>query len=505
MKTKITIFLTIFCLTFGFTNLKAEAQLGDLLGSIAGNIFGSGVQNVRIISDASESAITTAIKTTLSSITGGQTADAIEQLLFKEQVLDPAAWGMAKQMQQQLTGELLKWLGGQQPGQDGQIPFVQNYSEYYQNINDQVAGDFIFSEGLDTSGQSDPEKAHRVRTALYNGYLSQREKGVNGGVLQSTEGDTNQYKSISHRLLGDFVNCRDDMCAVYEGQNTLNRRQANAIQNERDLISNTRGMLPQRVCTDVETANGGNRTDCRIVNPPSLAADMVSFNLVELPGLQMLNMDEFNEIASNLMNNLANQALQGLTGVLGLTGNPIYSQSIFGPDGALSYVEALITDNITQYQVNNSNVIKEALAIEQEYLQLQQHILNEVSALQTKLDQNKEEFSPCFDMELTDELKKARENGLAGTSVASTTISILTTLDTQYSSSDATTKNAALVSYNAYKTQGLFQTAYKNQELKISYIDLEFSQMVDRFKYDTAISKQNCGGEFDYDGILLSQ
>src|SRR5690606_7170621 len=118
------------------------------------------------------------------------------------------------------------------------------------------------------------------------------------------------------------------------------------------------------------------------------AADMTSFNLVEMPGLQLLNMDEFNEIASNLMNNLANQALQGLTGVLGLSGNPEYSSNVFGPEGNLSYVDALIQDNVTAYQTGMPNPISESLKVEQQYYSIQSYILNEIKELEDKLADN---------------------------------------------------------------------------------------------------------------------
>ncbi|MEX0912918.1 MAG: hypothetical protein WDZ56_00135, partial [Candidatus Paceibacterota bacterium] len=198
--------LTIVLLGFsGLAVQKAEAQFGDLLGNLFGGLTG-GTQNVRIIGDASESSLTTAIKTTLAAITGQETSDAIQQLLFKEQVLDPAAWGMAKEMQQQLTGELLKWLGGQQPGQDGEVPFIQDYGEYYQNeVVDKVAGEYIFTDRAgDGSGQCDQEKSHKVLTALNNAYQSERQKNQQGGALQCGNEETNDnYENAFHRLFAD--------------------------------------------------------------------------------------------------------------------------------------------------------------------------------------------------------------------------------------------------------------------------------------------------------------
>ncbi len=76
-------------------------------------------------------------------------------------------------------------------------------------------------------------------------------------------------------------------------------------------------------------------------------------------------------------------------------------------------------------------------------------------------------------------------------------------LDQQYTgATDAATRNAALSTYNTYKTQGFFHTNYEIQEIQITFIDLEFAQLVEKFKYDTAVERQQCGGSFDYDGIL---
>lgn len=511
MRNKLFIIPVVVAI-FSFGSLaipKAEAQLGDLLGNIVGGVLGggSGVQTVRIISDASEASITTAIKSTLTALTGQQTSDAIEQLLFKEQVLDPAAWGMAKQMQQQLTGELLKWLGGQQPGQDGEVPFIQDYAEYYQTeVVDKVVGEYIFTDGAgDSAGQCDPEKSHKVKAALKEAYQSVKEKAEGGGALQCDNPNAkDKYSNAFHRLYADFLECRDEACGVFVGQDEINKRIAKALELEKQVVTNSQGFRPQRVCVNGEvTVTGATKTKCRLVNPPSLAADMVSFNLVEMPGLQMLNMDEFNEIASNLMNNLANQALQGLTGVLGLSGNAEFSVNVFGEEGNLSYVDALVQDDVTAYQNNLGNPIADSIVTEQKYLALQTNILDEIKKLEDSLTSNKEQFAGCFDLELTNELKQIKADGTTNSNIASTTLSILGVLNKQYTeATDATAKNATLTTYNTYKTQGFFHTNYEVQEIQISFIDLEFAQLVDRFKYDTAVERQQCGGSFNYDGIL---
>jgi|GEM_PF-5248681 len=487
--------------------IRAQAQVGDLLGQIVGGITGTGgAQNVRIIGDASEASLTTAIKTTLSAITGERTADAISQLVLKETVLDPAAWGMAKQLQQQLTGEFLKWLGGQQPGQNGEVPFVQDYDEYFSDIVDQEVGQYLFNEKAgDATGQCSPEESHQVITAALNSYNVKKQRSQNGGALQCSDQNNNSYKNGLDELVGDFLNCKDRLCEFFTTETELQRRTTNAIENERMILTISNGFKPQRVCNEVTTAGGVSRSDCKIVNPLTLGSDMSSFNLVEMPGLQMLNMDEFNEVASNLMNNLANQALQGLTGVLGLTGNPSFSVNIFGTEGNLSYVDALTRDSVTNYQSNTANPIKDSIKIETDFATMQRQILTEISAIDSKLQSNEEQFGNCFDMELTEELTKAKTTVSTNSDIASTSLAILNVLDQQYdSTNDFNVRNSVLMSYTDFKDKGYFHTAYQNEEFKITYLDLEFAKMTDRFRYDMAVERQKCGGDFDYEGILDS-
>lgn len=511
MKNKPIIYIlslssVVFSLFFFYSH-PAKAQF-EFLGDILNQFIGTNVQNVRIIGDNSEASLTTAIKTTLSAITGERTSNALEQLVFKEQVLDPAAWGVAKKLQQQLTGDLLKWLGGQQPGQNGEVPFVQDYSEYYQGVVDQVAADYIYNDKAGAaSGQcatSDPEKEHRVLVALRNSYVSEKQKAEGGGALRCEESDNDSYKNATDRLLGDFLTCKDEACATFAGWGEMAWRAENALEAERQMLTISRGMKPQRVCQTVTNSNGTQQTECPLINPPFLAADTTSFNVVQMPGFQLLNMDEFNEIASNLMNNLANQALQGLTGVLGLSGNPSYSQNVFGVEGNLSYVDALVRDDISRYQTGSESPIKPTLDIEIQFFGIQSNILSTIGELEAKLAENKEQFSSCFDLELTDRLKEIKTKASTDATISSTTIAILTVLNTQYNAAttDAATRNTVLVTYADYKNQGFFHTTYQIQELQISFVNLEFARLVDKFRYDMALERQSCGGDFDYDGIL---
>lgn len=463
---------------------------------------------VRIISDISEPARTTAIRTTLIAGTSAKTSEDLYELVLKELVKDSGSWNLAKQLQQQLTSEMLKYLGGQQQGQNGQVPFVQNYAEYRQGVADVVAGEYLFDDKAgDAAGQCSPQSSHKVRVAIFNTLTKARNDALNGGALScggSSGSNPTDYDSSLHRLLGDFAKCRDELCRVFQGTREAYERIANAEENELLAINNARGFIPQRVCDEVEDADGRVRRRCEIVNPPSLAADAAAFQLVELPGLSLLNIDEYDEVVSNLMSNLTNQAINGLTGVLGLSGNSKYGQNIFGQNGNLSYAEALAKDDLSQYQSGGLiNPVAEALKNEREYNLIQTQILATIKGLEDKLAANTEQFPRCFDMELTADLKKTKEDSTSNLTISSTTLAVLINLNQQYATSTNTVaKNAALTTFTQLKNQGLFRTAYQNQELRLTFIELTFAAWVDRFKYDMALERRRCGGSFDYEGVI---
>lgn len=460
------------------------------------------LDQVHVVADTAETTIKNTLNTELIRARTALTGTRIDFNDLKEKTLDPIAWGMAKQLQQQLTGNLLKWLGGQLPGQNGQVPFVQNYSEYYQNVVDQVVGEYLFEDkGGDMTGQCGEERTNRVLTTAYNSYMSDRQDSQQGGALQCGEEDLGDYESAGDKILGDFLECRDELCAYYATQEELAARTASAVENERQLLDQTGGMIPKRVCRS--TGSGVSDTICELVSPAFVVSDSISFMLTELPGLQMLQTDEFNEVVSNLMSNLTNQAITGFTGVLGLSGNPTYSSKVFGEGGNLSYVDALVADDITRYQIGTENPIKAALKAAKDYKAMLDKILADIKGLEDQLAADTAEFRPCFDLTLTPDLIQAKASATSSLTVATTSIAILATLDQQYASStNASERGAIMNMFASYQSQGFFRTEYDNQEFKTTFLDYTFAQWVDKFKYDIAVERKSCGGEFNYTGVL---
>ncbi len=481
LKSRILGIVFVFCLTMLFIPInQVHAQ-----------------QAVVVLEDIAKTTIARTIDIALSKVSDALTASGIQSLTLKEYVLDAIPWLAKEQLQQQLSAQFVKWLGGQLPGQNGQSPIIKNYSEHYRKILDGVAGEFTF--GKELSGLCSEENNFFVRQEVYQYYIESRREEVNQCEPENSEDQV----GILEQMFRENAGCNDINCAGYKAKAALTERQAQALANEKQVLDYTKGLEPTRVCKTINDPDGYPRQICEIVNPPSVLPDTASFILGQLPALQLLNMDEFNEVVSSFMSNLTNQAITGITGALGLSGDPNYSANVFGPGGNLSYADALAQDDISQYQSTAQNPIKDTLRTERRYTELQQEILSEIAALEDRLAENEAEFPSCFDLELTDELQKAKADALTNLNISSTTIAILVVLDQQFdNSTDGNTRNAVLNTFISYQSQGLFRSDYENQELEISYIDLEFAKMVDRFKYDTAVERHSCGGDFDYDGVL---
>jgi hypothetical protein len=477
---------------------QAEAALGDLLGGLIGG-GGGKAQPVRIVQDVSETTILNTLKTVLIEAASALTSLNIESLNLKETTLDPIAWNLAKQLQQQLTGDLLKWLGGQQPGQNGQAPFVQNFAEHYAEVMDGVAGDVIFN---DLTGSCSPAQDFQAQRDAYEAYVRNRT-GQEAFSCHNPNATAAANESILERMFKNTVNCDGTTaCASLKGERIVAERIANAVSNEQNILEITGGMKPQRVCGSVTDPDGGTSTDCRIVNPLFLARDAVSFQLTQVPSLQLLQMDEFNEIVSSFMSNLTNQAVQGLTGVLGLGGNPDFTNKVFGPDGTLSYVDALLQDDIVQYQNPGTNPIKESLAAERRNRTLQTSVRDQVTAVENKNNANKQTYGSCYNLALPSTLAQAKTEAVAAIANSNTAITLLTTLDTQFSSKEAGARNAALSTYMGYRGQGMFRDEHQNRQFELTFVNYTFAVALDRFKYDLATEQKDCGGPFDYNGAL---
>lgn len=469
------------------------------------------VEAVTIEADISIPSLTTAFKSTLSLIENTITAAAVEALALKELSLDTIAWNIGKQTLQQLTGDFLKWLGG---GENGDIPFATNLGDEYLDAAAGAGGGGIFGSTL--NGLCSEEETYQVRVEVYEWYIENFQKTE---AFSCVDEELEQEKVVSPSLaiLRSYTSCDgDDICAGFKGIKEVNKAIADAQFIRAQELNIGRGFKAQKVCRPITDSAGNTTQKCDIVSPLSLRADAASSYLVDLPLQQLINMDELNEVISGFAANLTNQAISSITGSLGLAGNNPYSaaNNIFGPNGNLSYADALAQDDITQYQTATTNPIEKSLKAEQDYLALVTDILNQVvgdeiednsiHGLEEELERNREEFPSCFEMGLTEELESDKQLYTPEKISTEVTIQFLTELNRRYKeTTDANVRNAIYGVYTEQAdTTGGYRNESQNQELKISYIDYEFAEMVDKFKYDMAVERYNCGGDFNYEGPL---
>lgn len=535
IKTKILLLCLIFVfLPIGQSGIqKVEAQiLGNVLGNV-GNIvqdllgIGGGGDTVRVVQNTSETAVRTALDGALARAFQAITSGELQSINLKETVLDPIAWNMAKQLQQQMTGNMLKWLGGQLPGQNGEVPFTQNYTENDQEILRNVMGRYLSENATgQNSGSCNPEHTFRVRTAVLNAYREDVQSAEVGTALSCQDPNSpnsNQtYSSLAHKIMGDFLECRDETCSFFAAREEGYRRALNAQEAEQEIRMHTRGMEAQRVCENVQGPGGLTQERCYLVNPPHVAAEAVTEQLVSAPSRQLAQIDEFNEIVSNFMNQLTNEAVLGIsslannvdfTGVLGLSGNPDFTNLLFGPDGALSYVDTLLQDDVAQYQSggtgSGSVPIVDSLGAEQTNLSLQNEILSKIAAVENQNDANKDDYGSCYDLSLTSDLQQAKQVTTEEKQRAEASVEILNQLKEEYdNASDATARNVAVSKYATYRNQGIFSTEQQNQELEQT-IDHTLEILLRQFEYAMEAESSSCGSstfkrpdEEHYAGII---
>lgn len=477
--------LTLICLPVGFSGVNtADALLG-------GGISGA----VRIIEDVSTTNVTNSIKNTLSNVLNGIIAESQQSLTFKEFTLDPIAWNMSKQLQQQLTADTIAWVNS---GDNGEANFITNYEKHYGEIADEVAAEFIF--GSATDGLCSERSSFEVQAALLRDY-TENIKGEKGLECTLDQGDTTGGDSEHplNTVLKTFTNCANDpFCARLELRSELLDEIASKQENEKQVLDYTRGFKPQRVCQGTVNSNGDEIEECDLVTPPSLIPDAVSFQVAEMPGLQLLNTDEFNEIVSGFMSNLTNQALGSINGLMSLGGNEKYSNNVFGPSGNLSYIDALVQDDVSRQQSLTNNPIETALRAEVRYQDLQEEILDQVISLDNRLQNADNELGSCFDLELDQDLVAAGNSAANNLDISSTTLAILIVLNTQYQNADdGNVRNAVLTTFKEYEAEGIFRTEFENQDLELSYINFEFAEMVDDFTSKTDTEIRGCDADPD--------
>ena len=389
------------------------------------------------------------IQTTLSALSSA----SLEQ---KELVWDGLFFDIAQQALQQMTNDILKWVSS---GFDGEPAFVTDLLGYLRDVADDVAGDFIYGEGLSTI--CTPFKIDVVTTIAKE--YQEAQHGEVKDRLECTIDDI-QGGNPAAFLKGEISAGGWSMWfeTVLNPENTSIGAKLIGQAALRDAVADHQaaaaedyrigeGFPSQKVCTD-----GPN--DCIITTPGSVIADQVSFAL-QIPALRLLQADEMNEVIGALFGNLANQAISGVNGLLGLGGNASFSVSEFGVSGSLSYLDAISEEQAANTSMGaGGNRIEQALRTETQVLELQLAIVTELDGISAAFLEAQEPFEDdsCWNLDFPASLSDKLDELIAEVPTTIETVVALESLLEEYQqSNDPSSQLSALRKLSQMQSEGV--------------------------------------------------
>jgi len=297
---------------------------------------------------------------------------------YKTNFLDCITRVWAKVILQQITNSVVNWINS---GFNGQPAFVTNYNQFFNNVANQAAGEFI--KGSSLSFLCSPFQA-QIRLAIARSYAQRNAQSctftsIMSNLTKFTGGNfaAGGWKGL---ISLNTMPTNNPYGAYMYGQIGLSNAQSNALRNSNTDLINGRGFLSfkKEECTGPLDPLSGNRTGCttKIATPGSTIADSLTKTLGV--GQDSLNMAKsFDEIISALLYQLMTRVLQnGLSSVSGTNG---YAGNYLTPDqqAAQGQGNTLLTSLQNVVQVAQQyGTVKQASArdiqtLQQQYLSLQ--------------------------------------------------------------------------------------------------------------------------------------
>lgn len=444
---------------------NAEAQLGPI--SFSGGI------NVTDIGQT--------LVNTLSQLSSA----ALEQ---KELVIDPLFYQIAQQALQQMTNDILTFVNS---GFDGEPAFITDLSEYLQEAEDDVAGEFIYGDELSSlcePFQLDVRLELSEQHRKESGYVEYKDQ-----VTCTLNGYSNNMEAF---LSGDFN--AGGWSAWFETslnpQNTslgaklatgmkLDEKKETAKDLKLEEYQKNDGFKDLVACD----ASGDN---CKVTTPGNMIKDQASFALT-LPGLSLLNADEMNESIGALFGNLANQALTGVNGLLGLSAN-----ASFGVSGNLSYLDAIQEEGVNNSQtgLGNGNKIQQALITETKVLEMQLAIVTQVDDVVTLFEEKREPYKTdaCWNLVLPTKLSTTLSDLLVQVPKTVETVITLQELSDEYDNTSGTSGQLKLLQ-QLTSMQSNGSLGGQASVVKYDYfLNSELKKLIDDFIKEIAAEEKSC-------------
>ncbi len=264
------------------------------------------------------------------------TAFANNSLFVKEYALDAVAYQVTNMVIERISASTVKWINS---GFKGSPAYIENPEDYFQDLGDKIAGDFIANDpGL--SRLCGPISL-QVRLALTSSYTREQE-------WQCTLSDV---KGNFEDFMGDFSRGGWDnffevtqkpqnnpIGAYLQAQNELSLRLSSAQESKKMELQWGTGFLSKKECVDwsdpIETEYDYDDDGNLIENPRTIPPECINektstpgsvieeqLNGVLGIGTRKLEVaDEINEILSSLINQLTNRVIGGIgSGLKGLS------------------------------------------------------------------------------------------------------------------------------------------------------------------------------------------
>jgi len=246
------------------------------------------------------------------------TSSSISSLAFKEYVLDPVAFFVAKAAINVITESTVNWING---GFDGNPAFVDDFGGFLREVADRSTAQFI--EGTALELLCSPWRANiRVALSIPSGFrqevactlsdiVANIDNFVNGDFRQGGWGGWFQLTTRPNN---------NPYSLYISSASQLDSRIARQQSLDRDQLNWGRGFLSYKKCDEggQPTTPGGGPgapTNCKIVTPGAVIEDQLA-NVLGSSVRQLELADEFNEIIGALLNQLVLRVVGGAGGGL---------------------------------------------------------------------------------------------------------------------------------------------------------------------------------------------
>jgi hypothetical protein len=310
-----------------------------LEGALVGAGIGLGLCTAGILSGATTGLLGSAALAPVAVTVNAPAQNVKDADSVQQRFLDCMTRAIARVALEQITASIVNWINS---GFEGKPSFVTNYEQFFTNVADQAAGEFIRGSAL--SFLCSPFQP-QVRIAIAQSYARRGAAAPSCSLTQVTN-------NIEGFLRGNFSQggwpafisltttpTNNPYGAYMYGQEALNQTVQRAVETGRLDITVGQGFLSQQKCEgplDVRTGRRG--PPCQILTPGNVIGQGIT-NPTLKNTYDSLNMAKnFDEIISALISQLITRTAYG--GLSNLSANSGYQSNFLSSTGIQAQQEA---------------------------------------------------------------------------------------------------------------------------------------------------------------------